>query len=101
MKVGLADRAENYRWSSAKAHINGADDELLAKPSWLPLEDRKDYVEFIVQEDEQAENTLRKATRTGRPYGSEAFIENMEWQLNQALRPHKPGRPRKKTGKCP
>jgi putative transposase len=59
------------------------------------LEDRKNYAEFILQEDEQAEDILRKATRAGRPYGSEAFLEKMELQLNRALKPRKPGRPRK------
>jgi putative transposase len=101
LKAGLADNVENYRWSSAKAHINGTNDDLLAEPSWLAPEDRKNYVEFIMQEDEQAEDMLRKATRAGRPYGSEAFIAKMELQLNQALKPRKPGRPRKKTGECP
>lgn len=101
LKARLSDRAEDYRWSSAKAHVNGTKDDLLAEPSWLAVEDREVYTEFILQKDEQAENMLRKATRTGRPFGSEAFIEKMELQLNQTLRPCKPGRPRKKTGEYP
>ena len=101
LKVNLAERAENYRWSSAKAHINGTDDEVLEKPSWLPLDARKDYAEFMLQDGKQGESLLRKATRTGRPFGSEGFIQKMELQLNQALMPRKPGRPRRKTGECP
>ena len=101
LKVGLAERPENYRWSSARAHIDGTDNELLAKPSWLLAEDRKHYAEFMAQQNEPAENMLRQATRTGRPYGSETFIDKMEFQLNQSLKPGKPGRPRKKTGECP
>ena len=29
LKAGLAERAEDYRWSSAKAHLSGADDAVL------------------------------------------------------------------------
>jgi putative transposase len=101
VKAGLANRAENYRWSSAKTHINDTKDDLLTEPSWLSLNNRKAYARFISQEDEQTENLLRKATRTGRPFGSDLFIEKMELQLNQVLRLSKPGRPRKKTGECP
>ena len=48
----------------------------------------------------KARLAIRKATRTGRPFGSEGFIDALEFQLNQSLRPGKPGRPRK-TGECP
>ena len=101
LKVGLADKAESYRWSSAKAHINGSGNDLLQEPSWLDTADRKSYADFMLQDNEAAENSLRMATRTGRPFGSEEFIDKMEFQLNQQLRPRKPGRPKKKTGECP
>ena len=80
LKAGLVERAEDYRWSSAKAHIKGAVDDLLVKPSWLPLDERKNYAEFMLQEDNKAEAIIRKATSAGRPYGSEGFIEKMEIQ---------------------
>lgn len=98
LKVGLAERAEDYRWSSAKAHLTGSGDDLLHEPSWLSQEARKDNADFLLQENEDAENTLRKATRTGRPFGSETFIDELELLRNQSLRPRKPGRPKKKTG---
>lgn len=101
LKVGLVGRAEDYRWSSAKAHIDGTDDELLEKPSWLPSEARKEYASFMLQDGKQGENLLRKATRAGRPLGSVGFIQKMELQLKQSFMPRKPGRPREKTGECP
>ena len=100
VKIGLVDYAEDYPWSSAKAHLKQAQDDLLQEPSWLDEADRSRYAEFILNSDEEAENKLRSATRTGRPFGSESFIDNMEYRLNATLRPRKPGRPRK-TGKCP
>ena len=95
LKVNLADNAEEYRWSSAKAHITGSKDELLYNPSWLAEQDRASYVDFICQSDDEAEKLLRTATRTGRPFGSESFIDGMEFLLNRTLRPRKAGSPKK------
>jgi len=95
LKVVPVDRSEDYRWSSARAHLLGTKDELLSEPSWLSEEDRSDYAAFLLRENEDAENHLRKATRTGRPFGSESFIDGLELKLQQSLRPRKPGRPKK------
>jgi len=76
------------------------DDPLPAEESWLATEDRSGYAEFLRAEDEEMETGIRRATRTGRPFGSEQFIDQMEFSLNQRLRPGTPGRPRK-IGKCP
>ncbi len=100
LKAGLAERVEDYRWSSAKAHLAGTEDPLLGA-SWLEPGERKDYSDFVHKSDEETDNAIRQATRTGRPLGSVEFIEELEYQLKQSLRPKKPGRPRKKPGKCP
>jgi hypothetical protein len=47
------------------------------------------------------DETIRKATRTGRPIGSESFVEMLEFRLKQVLRAKKVGRPRKKMGSVP
>jgi putative transposase len=100
LKAALAATAELYRWSSAKAHITGADDPLLDATSWLSPKEQSAYAEFVRDEDEETDNAIRRATRTGRPYGTDQFIDHLEFQLNQPIRPKKPGRPQK-TGKCP
>lgn len=100
LKVALAASAELYRWSSAKAHITGANDPLLDATPWLSPEERHAYAEFVRDEDEETDDAIRRATRTGRPYGRDQFIDQLEFQLNQSIRPKKPGRPHK-TGKCP
>lgn len=69
LKVSLAASAELYRWSSAKAHITGADGPLLDANPWLSPEERSAYAEFVRDEDEETDNAIRRATRTGRPYG--------------------------------
>lgn len=101
IKAGLAEYAEAYCWSSAKAHINGASDSLLVANSWLALEEQSGYAAFLHDEDKETDNAIRSATRTGRPLGSEGFIDMLEKQLQQSLKPRKPGRPRSKTGECP
>jgi len=97
LKVGLAVRVEDYRWSSAKAHLSGAKDDLLTQPDWLDASARVDYAYFISVEDEEQNNAIRKATGTGRLFGSEGFIDNLEYELNRQIRTRKAGRPRKKN----
>jgi putative transposase len=36
--------------------------------------------------------TFRKHERTGRPLGSDSFVQNLEQKLNRILKPQKPGR---------
>ncbi len=100
VKAGIVEYAEEYLWSSASAHLTSAPDDLLQQPSWLNVMDEARYAEFIQQIDEEADNKLRSATRTGRPLGTDVFIDNMESQLDTILRPRKPGRPRK-SRECP
>lgn len=100
VKVGLAETPVAYPWSSADAHVTGSSNQLLAEESWLAPEERAGYAAFLATVDDEADDGIRRATRTGRPFGSEQFIDQMEFSLNQRLRPGTPGRPRK-TGKCP
>ncbi|RII31168.1 MAG: transposase [Geobacter sp.] len=101
LKVGLVDNAEAYRWSSAKAHLTGASDNLLGTTSWLSPQEQNAYVNFFVAEDEETDNAIRRATRTGRPFGSESFVDLLEFQLQQPLKAKKRGRPYKINGECP
>ncbi len=101
LKVGLAESAETYQWSSARAHINGTSDTLLAASSWLSRQEQQSYAEFVRNGDDEADKAIRKATNSGRPFGSESFIDMMEFQLDQPIKAKQPGRPRIKTGECP
>jgi len=101
VKAGLAANVEEYRWSSAKAHVSTAYDPLLAADSWLSPQEHNAYREFVDSEDEETDKAIRKATNSGRPFGSESFVDILEFRLNQDLKPKKPGRPKKKTGERP
>jgi putative transposase len=99
VKAGLVDRVEDYRWSSAKAHISGGKDPLLSAIStWLSPRKRKSYAEFVRLADDKTDESIRSSTRTGRPFGSEKFIDTLEARLRQPLRPRRPGRPPKNSG---
>ena len=101
LKVGLAERPEDYRWSSAKAHFTETNDTVLSSTTWLPPSEKAAYAKFVLAENDEMDDAIRKATRTGRPFGSEDFIERLGFQLNQSLQPQKVGRPRKEIGECP
>ena len=96
LKAGLVASAELYRWSSAKAHITGTNDSLLGANSWLSPQEHCAYAELVRTEDKETDNAIRRATRTGRAYGSESFIDMLGFRFNQPLRPGKPGRPHTK-----
>lgn len=99
VKAGLIDRVEDYRWSSAKAHLSGGKDPLLSATStWLSSRKRKSYAEFVRLADDKADEAIRSSTRTGRPFGSEKFIDTLEARLRQPLRRRRPGRPPKNPG---
>lgn len=71
------------------AHVTGAKGALLGKTSWLDTKDQISYSEFISRDDDEINRTIRKATKTGRPFGSDIFFEKMELMLGQPLRPQK------------
>jgi putative transposase len=91
VRARLCDRAEEWEWSSARAHLAGADDELATV---TPLLERVgDFEAFLGgEEDQQATRALRMAESTGRPVGSAEWIEQMERLSGRRLAPGKPGR---------
>jgi putative transposase len=69
VRAKLCDRACDWAWSSARAHLAGSDDGLVKV---APLLDRiGDFAAFLgSDEDQQATRALRMAETTGRPLGS-------------------------------
>jgi len=90
VRAHLVADAASWPWSSATAHLAGVDDELV-KVSPL-LEIAGDWRLFLAGagEEEQA-NNIRKHERTGRPLGSEGFVERLESTLERPLKQGKPG----------
>lgn len=91
LKAGLSARVETYPWSSGNAHITGTSDRLLT--SWISPHEQSAYAQFVYAENEEVEREIRKATRTGRPFGSEDFFDLLETRLLQPIKAKRRGRP--------
>ena len=99
VRAKMVKKAEDFSYSSAKAHIRGIKDDILGEELFNKAE-RKDYIEFIRAGIPKEEiNSIRYYARTGRPFGSKEFISKMEKKLERQFMLKSPGRPRKKEGK--
>jgi putative transposase len=87
--ANLTEQPTDYRWSSAKAHLTGKNDQL-AKVAPL-LEMVGNWKEFLSLSTEEELDLMHRHERTGRPLGAESFLDKMEQVLGRALRPQKPG----------
>ncbi len=95
VRVNIVKEAEDYQWSSAKAHILGAKDDILSTEDYFNEKEIEFYRTFLKQEDKKFNTFIRKAMSTGRPLGSENFIKKLERLLKRELFPKKGGRPKK------
>ncbi len=99
VRAGLVMRAEDWHWSSARAHVWGRvereeeKDPLLSptQPFPGPVNDWWGWLVDGLREKELY-NELRVHTRTGRPLGSPGFPEHLEGLLNRVLHRQKVGR---------
>jgi putative transposase len=91
VRARLAARADDWRWSSARAHLLGEDDGLVA---CRPLLDRcggrfADLIETSPPAETMA--ALRAAETIGRPLGSPAFLDRVTALTGRDPRPRKRG----------
>jgi len=100
VRAGIVKKAEDYRFSSAKAHIYKTKDLLLLDN--FVIEEIEDWKTFLADEDEKQDVKLfKKHARIGRPLGQEGFIENLEKTTGRILRPQKLGRKNRVSSMCP
>lgn len=90
VKAGIVKKPEDYKWSSAQAHLQGEDDILVkVEPLLSIIPDWRELLASDLSEEEY--ETLRRHERTGRPLGSGDFIEKVEEQTDRVFRRQKPG----------
>lgn len=90
----MVKRAQDYEFSSAKAHVYKTKDMLLSDN--FVIKEIEDWKSFLADQDnEQDKKLFKKHARLGRPLGQEGFIENLEKMTGRILRPQKPGRKKK------
>jgi putative transposase len=94
VRAKLVSSAEQWPWSSAKAHLSGRDDRLTkVSPLLAMVGDWRGFLNSALREEELLD--LRAHGRTGRPLGNSAFLEKLEATVGRALRPRNGGRPSK------
>ena len=91
VRAGLVERPGEYLWSSARGHLCGRDDGLAkVAPLLSVVPDWAAFLGSAVPEVETAAAFHQHAS-TGRPLGSDAFVERLEAELGRGLRPRRPG----------
>jgi putative transposase len=94
VRARLAVRPEDWPWSSARAHLTGQDDCLvMVDPLLSMIGDWRGLLNSALPEGELEE--MRRHSRTGRPLGAEAFLDNLEGLIGRVLKVQKGGRPKK------
>jgi len=93
VRSGLANRAQDWQWSSTRAHLTGLDDEIVVvDPMRAYISNWTAYLEKVPN-DEHVLN-LRQGTKYGMPVGQEMFVANLEKRFGMVLRIPKIGRPK-------
>ena len=94
VKAGIVTEAERYPWSSAAAHLGGSDrSNMLAMTDWFEDWTGRKWAQ-VLRSGADESVAIREATYSGRPLGSDAFVERLEQFLDRRLRRRPPGRPR-------
>jgi putative transposase len=100
-RAKLAERAEDWRWSSARAHVTGRADGLTdldalagVHRNWRAM--LRHGLEAGDLSDDEVE-MIEAHVRTGRPRGGDAFVAAIEAQTGRSLKRRKPG-PKPKHG---
>lgn len=91
VRARLVERAQDWRWSSVRAHLAGEDDALVKVAPVLERYGR--FADFLGrgQDDEAAWRGLRMSETSGRPLGSDAWLEALEAKTGRTLKPRKRG----------
>jgi putative transposase len=90
VRARLVARAEDWSWSSVRAHINGADDGLVTvRPG---LDRIPHFAEFLSTTEGQDLGDLRLAEGSGRPVGTADFVTALERLLGRSIARRAPGR---------
>ncbi len=97
VRARIVKRAEDHRWSSARAHLG-----LEPAPDWLDTEQFQarwptpgDWRESLTTLTRAETAAIRQATRHDAVLGSDDFIQNLEQTYSVQLRAKPLGRPRK------
>jgi putative transposase len=85
VRARLVQRAQDWPWSSARAHLAGRDDELVTVAP--ALERYGDFAAFLGAQADDADvwQALRRSETSGRPLGSAAWLQQLESRTGRTL----------------
>ena len=91
VRARLVSRAQDWSWSSVRAHLTGTDDGLVTV---RPVLDRVGcFAELIEKQTGDADfAAIRAAEATGRPLGTGEFVADLERRLGRPIARRAPGR---------
>ena len=90
VRAGLVGRPEDWRWSSAGAHLTGVNDGL-TETGALGIA-AAEWDAFLASGlGDDALDTIRGGERTGRPLGDGAFVKRLERATGRRLARQRPG----------
>jgi len=90
VRAGLVEKPEDYRWSSARAHLQGEDDVLVkVAPLSSIVHNWHDFLKMDVTEE--GKRAIQSHERTGRPAGNDVFLKMLENITQRKLKKQKPG----------
>jgi putative transposase len=88
--AGLVSHAEDWPWSSARAHLAGEDDELATVAPLRAL--IPDFAALLAAAPDPVTTArIERAPTIGRPLGAPEWIALLERRLGRSLAPGKPG----------
>lgn len=91
VRARLVKRAEDWPWSSARAHLTGRPDGVTTLAP--ALERVGDFAAFLGAAHDPAEfEPLRRAEITGRPVGGASFLDALEAKLGRPVKAQRRGR---------
>ena len=83
--AGIVEKAGEYPWSSASAHLPGRDDFPVEVSPLLQIVGN--CKEFLLDGDVEKEiKEIRRHERSGRPLGTDGFVIGLEKALGRTLR---------------
>ena len=90
VRARLVELAQDWRWSSTRAHLRGKADGITALK---PIRDRfPNFADLLATEpDADSVERLRAAETIGRPLGDDRFLARLERLTGRTLKPGKRG----------
>lgn len=97
VRAGMVQHAPDFKWSSAPAHSGKAKAEPRLDREWWQARWTDSEWSAIPADRtacEQELREIRRATYTGRPFGSARLTADLEVKLDRTLEPRPGGRPK-------